>query len=157
LLITSVPAGYLQQPDSVGDTGPSDLAKAVSDDGGGSDAKAALVKDGFVGGYQRLWQTADENRIIVFIYQFADAAGATEYHNRTVAEQRSDPSGKPAEFAVPQIPTAVGLEPYGADGGLASVSFRKDVYVVQVVLGGPSVLDVETLVQQLADAQYKRL
>jgi hypothetical protein len=32
-VISSVPVGFVAQPDAVGDTGPSDLAKAARDDG----------------------------------------------------------------------------------------------------------------------------
>ena len=75
LLITSVPSGYAQQPDSVGDTGPSDLAKAIRDDGS-PDARAVLTQDGFVVGYQRLWRTADKREIIVFLFTAKYAASA---------------------------------------------------------------------------------
>ena len=60
LVISSVPVGFVAQPDAVGDTGPSDLAKAARDDGQ-PDALQALRAEGFVRGYQRLWldQTRD--------------------------------------------------------------------------------------------------
>ena len=44
-MIATVP-GHSLQPDSVGDTGPSDLNKAADDDGEPG-ARAVLVKDGF--------------------------------------------------------------------------------------------------------------
>src|SRR5438132_12335493 len=49
LLIADLPAGYIQQPDTVGDTGPSDLAKAARDDGK-PDAAGALTADRFLAG-----------------------------------------------------------------------------------------------------------
>ena len=68
-LVTDVPPGYLRQVDSVGDTGPSDLEKAVRDDGE-PDARSVLVADGFVAGYQRLWAKGDDAKIIDFVYEF---------------------------------------------------------------------------------------
>src|ERR671924_63589 len=50
----AVPEGYILQPDQVGDTGPSDLEKAVRDDGE-DDAREVLTRTRFVRGYQRMW------------------------------------------------------------------------------------------------------
>src|SRR5437870_871881 len=46
-IITKVPAGFVLQPDNVDDTGPSDLAKAIRDDGS-PDAGKILRAEGFV-------------------------------------------------------------------------------------------------------------
>src|SRR5207244_8351257 len=66
-IITKVPAGFVLQPDNVDDTGPSDLAKAIRDDGS-PDAGKILRAEGFVRGYQQLWIDAQGAQIIVFLY-----------------------------------------------------------------------------------------
>ncbi|HYH49294.1 MAG TPA: hypothetical protein VEG38_07075, partial [Acidimicrobiia bacterium] len=63
LLLTTVPAEYKIQPNDVGDTGPSDLEKAVRDDGG-DDARAVLTRNGFVRGYQRYWSKSDDEEVV---------------------------------------------------------------------------------------------
>lgn len=84
-LIAAVP-GYALQPNSVGDTGPSDLDKAVRDDGG-PNARKELTSDHFVAGYQKLFLPPDKGRyVIFFVYQFADAAGATRYLQSSVKQ-----------------------------------------------------------------------
>ncbi len=81
LMIETIP-GFTLQPDSVGDTGPSDLDKAADDDGGGA-AKAELKELGFVAGYQRLFLDAEKQvTIVLFLYQFDDANGAKAYATR---------------------------------------------------------------------------
>src|SRR5690349_16272224 len=82
-LVAAVPQGFVVQADSVGQTGPSDLAKAVRDDGG-ANAQAQLTTDGFVAGYQRLWKSTDGSIIVVYLYQFKTQAGATDYQPRAV-------------------------------------------------------------------------
>lgn len=78
-MIDEIP-GYALQPDRVGDTGPSDLAKATDDDGGGVAARALLSRLGFTAGYQRLFRNADASvTIVLFLYRFDDADGATAY------------------------------------------------------------------------------
>jgi hypothetical protein len=156
LLITAVPAGYVQQADSVGDTGPSDLAKAISDDGN-ADAQTVLTKDGFVHGYQRLWQNAGQNQIVLFLYQFSAAAGATSYAERSVSQVTSDPSVKTTSFSVPGVPTAVGLEATDSNGSGAVVVFDKGVYLVQIAVNGATPTGLAALAQQVAADQYKRL
>lgn len=78
-MIDEIP-GYALQPDRVGDTGPSDLAKAADDDGGGVAARALLTRLGFTAGYQRLFRNDDASvTIVLFLYRFDDADGATAY------------------------------------------------------------------------------
>src|SRR5687768_7539691 len=81
----SVPDGYMLQPDEMGDTGPSDLEKAVRDDGE-DDARDVLTRTRFVRGYQRMWSRSEDDEIIAYVYQFADHAGAVEYTNRLTAD-----------------------------------------------------------------------
>jgi hypothetical protein len=75
LLITAGPSGFAQQPDSTGDTGPSDLAKAARDDGK-PDATSVLKKDGFVAGYQRLWADPKGGTYVVVYALAAEVASA---------------------------------------------------------------------------------
>jgi hypothetical protein len=153
LLITEVPAGFVV-PDAVGDTGPSDLAKAARDDGQ-PDATAALTADGFVAGYQRLWTTAGNgSQIIVFLYQFRTAAGAKAYERRSVTNDASDPQTRVSSFPVASVPGATGLAS-AAHPTTAIVLFDKGDYLVQLVTGAPS--GSRDLAEQLAKQQYDRL
>jgi hypothetical protein len=74
-VVTKLPAGFEIAPDSAGDNGGSDLAKATKDDGSPG-ARAAFVAEGFVRGYQRFWTKSDGSQIVVSIYQFKTQAGA---------------------------------------------------------------------------------
>jgi hypothetical protein len=80
-LMVSDVAGFEQQTDDVGDTGPSDLAKAISDDGE-DDAEQFLTDGGFRRGYQRLWSNDADEQVLVFLYEFCDSAGAAAYGQR---------------------------------------------------------------------------
>jgi hypothetical protein len=158
LMPDAVPSGFALQPDRVGDTGPSDLAKAVRDDGG-SDARAVLTHAGFRRGFQRLWvkQGADDENIL-FLYQFGDAAGASEYDQRSrgrLTEQTKGPQLTP--FDVAGIPGATGVRGADQTGSAAIVLFAKDVYVVQAVANGAPGLDESAAATALAQAQYARL
>jgi len=77
--VEDVPDGFERQPDDAGDTGPSDQAKAISDDGQDG-AEEALAE--FRRGYQWLWEDADGNQLISFVYEFCDVGGATGYLDR---------------------------------------------------------------------------
>lgn len=160
LLITSLPEGFVQIDDDIADTGPSDLAKAVRDDGG-ADAEAVLTDAGFVSGYQRSWQTEDESGlIIVFLYEFSDAGGAASYGDRTIETFDNEPTFEAVPFDVDGIPdvAARSLTNLAADGGLASsVVFTKNGYLVQIVVLGPTDSDNQALAGQLALDQYNRL
>jgi hypothetical protein len=82
-LLPAGPVGFVQQADDVGDTGPSDFDKAVSDDGE-DDAAESLTESGFLGGYQRYWVRDDEDDLVAFIYEFCDGAGAQRYLDRSL-------------------------------------------------------------------------
>jgi hypothetical protein len=88
LIVADVPAGFVEQPDSVGDTGPSDLAKATRDDHGAPHPRRELTRTRFVRGYQRLWLGPQSTQLIVFIYQFSKPAGAVKYRKYTAREER---------------------------------------------------------------------
>jgi hypothetical protein len=153
-LIKTVPAGYKQEADDVGDTGPSDLDKAVRDDGN-DDAREVLTKDGFVAGYQRYW-TKGDNEIIDFLYQFATAGGASDYTARSLQDATAADEGTTiTEFAVTGIPGAKGYLAHSADGDAAFVAFTRGVYAAQVVLNGTDAN--QATAQSLASQQYANL
>ena len=106
LITDDVPTGFEQQPDAVGDTGPSDLAKAIRDDGN-DDAEQVLTDLRFRRGYQRLWQTEDGDQLIVFLYEFCDPADAAKYLQRFQADFGS------ADFGLSSFEVA---DPAGATG-----------------------------------------
>lgn len=109
-LVQTIP-GYVLQPDSVGDTGPSNVDKAVRDDGG-ANVRKELTDDHFVVGFQKLFSTPTKDRVIVlFAYQFADAAGANEYMNASTKHEEMPQDGVvPTRFAVPGILGATGIQ-----------------------------------------------
>lgn len=74
--------GFTQEADDVGETGPSDLAKAILDDGE-RDAERVLNETGFRGGYQRLWSNEAGDEVILFVYEFCKEDGAARYGSRT--------------------------------------------------------------------------
>ena len=153
----TVPEGYAVLPDNVDDTGPSDLDKAVSDDGG-ADARDVLTADHFVRGYQREWSLDENDQIISYVYQFADHAGAADY-TRRVTEDSQSPTGSTAlgRFTVPDIDGAVGVN--GSDPSFASstVTFVKGPYSVQVVINGAKPAGLQSLATSMAEEQYDRL
>jgi len=154
LLIADLPAGYIQQPDTVGDTGPSDLAKAARDDGK-PDAVGALTADRFLAGYQRLWATADRSkRIIVYLYDFQTSAGASAYEKRSITDDENDPESRAVPFPVSSIPGATGLAS-AQRPTVALVVFARGSYVVQVVTSTPT--GSRSLAEQLAAQQYGRI
>ena len=157
LIVTAVPAGYTVQPNNVGDTGPSDLDKAVKDDGEG-DARAVLTRDGFVRGYQRMWAKSDSEFIVAFLYQFNDHAGAADYAKRwSDAMAKGEAGITLTPFAVPGIDGAVGLT--GQDKTFASsiVMFAKGPYVTQLVVNGKTPAGQSDTARSLAADQAGRL
>jgi hypothetical protein len=86
MLPTAV-TGYVLQPESYGDGGPSDLGKAIDDSRDESERKR-LVADHFVAGYQRSFLTPEtERRVDYVIYQFADAAGAMDFEDSQARQE----------------------------------------------------------------------
>ena len=152
-----VPEGYAVMPDNVDDTGPSDLEKAVSDDGG-ADARDVLTGDHFVRGYQREWSLDEDDQIISYVYQFADHAGAADYTKR-VTEDSETPAGTGAlgRFTVPGIEGAVGVNASDPNFASSTVTFVKGPYSVQVVVNGATQPGLESLATSVAEEQYDRL
>ena len=153
----SVPDGYMLQPDEVGDTGPSDLEKAVRDDGE-DDARDVLTRTRFVRGYQRQWSRSEDDEIVSYVYQFADHAGAVEYTNRLTADPGAQTAGVNIDkFNVDAITGSVGVNGSDPNFATSSVTFVKGPYSVQVVVNGSSPTGLESLVSALAEEQYSRL
>ncbi|HVW33265.1 MAG TPA: hypothetical protein VHL53_12050, partial [Acidimicrobiia bacterium] len=152
-----VPDGYVVQPEERDDTGPSDLEKAISDDGG-DDAREVFTRDRFVRGYQREWALDDDDTIVSYVYQFADQAGAEDYTKRVTADAGSPGDGvTAATFDVPEIAGAVGVT--GSDGtfSTATVTFAKGPYSVQLLVTSTKPDGLESLVTSLAGEQYSKL
>jgi len=153
----SVPDGYMLQPDEVGDTGPSDLEKAVRDDSE-EDARDVLTRTGFVRGYQRMWSRSEDDEIIAYVYQFADNAGAVEYTNRLTAHSGAQTPGVTIEeFTVPSINGSIGVNGFDPTFATSTVTFVKGPYSVQMVVNAASPVGLESIVTALAEEQYSRL
>jgi hypothetical protein len=153
----SVPDGYMLQPDEMGDTGPSDLEKAVRDDGE-DDARDVLTRTRFVRGYQRMWSRSEDDEIIAYVYQFADHAGAVEYTNRLTTDAGAQTDGVTIDkFTVPSIDGSIGVNGSDPTFATSSVSFVKGPYSVQMVVNGSSPTGLQSLVTALAEEQYSRL
>ena len=153
----SVPDGYVLQPDEVGDTGPSDLEKAIRDDGE-EDARDVLTRTRFVRGYQRMWSRSEDDEIIAYLYQFADNAGAVEYTNRLTSDSGAQTAGVTIEkFTVSSINGSVGVNGSDPTFATSSVTFVKGPYSVQMVVNAASPTGLQSLVTALAEEQYSRL
>jgi hypothetical protein len=153
----TVPAGYTVQPDSVDDTGPSDLDKAVADDGE-DDARDVFTRDRFVRGYQREWARSENDQIVSYVYQFADNAGAVDYTKRVTADAGAQTAGVSiTTFTVPGIAGAIGVNGSDPSFATATVTFVKGPYSAQVVVNGTSAAGLQSLVTSLAEEQYSRL
>ncbi len=134
-IITRVPSGYVQQPFDVGDTGPSDLAKAARDDGE-RNATQVFRSEGFVRGYQQLWVDEKQRQIIVFVYQFKTHVGARRDFARTVAAYRlkPPPGTHVQKSTLKGLPATDSLGVAGSDktGAAALVFFTTGVFNVEV-------------------------
>jgi hypothetical protein len=157
LLIDAVPAGFVVQSDDVGDTGPSDLDKAVHDQGGTPEDRDFLVRNGFLRGYQRLWLKGEDNELVVFLYEFSRAPGAKAQAD-TVAEQLSSGDGEaPGLPFDPGIAGALGFRSPDPSNPGAVVAFGTGRYAVQIVRLGGEAASIQTEVAQIARAQFDRL
>jgi len=157
LLLTTVPAEYKIQPNDVGDTGPSDLEKAVRDDGG-DDARAVLTRNGFVRGYQRYWSKSDDEEVVAFLYQFRDNAGAADYGKRTTADLAEPQDGVTVSpFELPGIAGATGVTGHSEGFSTSIAVFTKGPYLVQLVATGTTPAGQVEMVKSLAADQFGRL
>lgn len=157
-VVEVVPDGFTVQPDAVGDTGPSDLAKAVRDDGLPG-AEQALRSNGFVRGYQRLWIGRGDAQIIVFVYQFESSAGADAYFQRGKANLTAVAPPGATPFTVEGIPPSRSTAVAGSSKDLAAaiVMFTSGVFLVQVVCNGPAATGLQARASAIAKDQDDRL
>jgi hypothetical protein len=152
-----VPAGYQVQPDDVGDTGPSDLAKAARDDGQPG-AMQQLKSEGFLRGYQRLWINDSEDQIIAFLYQFSTSTDARANYVRAdrllTKERRSA-----ARFSVPALPQSNASGAFAAidDGYAAVVIATSGPFVLQIICNASTPDGLKQRASVLANLQYRRL
>lgn len=156
LLVPAGPAGFAQEPDSAGDTGPSNLTKAAKDDGK-SDATSVLTKDGFRAGYQRLWaDPSGATYVVVFLYSFSNAPGALRYEQRGISILTSDPASRIAQrLSVSGIPGAMGFTGTARSQPIEAIVYTKGDYLVQVGMQGANA--TYALAAQVASAQFARL
>jgi len=162
LILSTVPSGYVLQPDSVADTGPTDLNRAAADDAA-LDGRTALVDAGFVRGYQRQWSSADASgttlvQDFVFLYEFETPAGAQSYAQHWNATLTSTNQGVTLHTFTPSfIPGALGLKAEDSTGSTGVVMFSKGVYAVEATVNGGTQVDQSGPAGQLALAQFQKL
>jgi hypothetical protein len=146
------------QPDSFGDTGPSTLAKAIRDEGE-PDAARVLARDGFARGYQRLWMNAGGDQIIVFLYQFATATGASRYYRHSVRNDLSSAPPNATRFAIPGLPTirSVGIEASLKQRAVANADAATGPFVINVDCNAGSVTGLRMRLISIAREQLNRL
>lgn len=166
-LISHVPRGFIRQPDSVGDTGPSDLAKAIRDDGT-PDARTRLTRDRFVRGYQRLWMNSSHDQVIAFLYQFATPTGASDYFRYSVQQFQTatlkttqGATVRTRRFAVPGLPAShsTGLAAEADHRAVDAAVAVKGPMLMMVVCGagGPAAAGIKARLLPLARQQFDRL
>ena len=162
LMTDTVPDGFVLQPDDVGDTGPSDLAKAVRDNPTPG-TKDALVSEGFVGGYQRLWvkrTTDDHDELILFLYRFNSADGATAEWTRLSDRSNASAAEPMMPFTPAGLPdgSSVGFEASKGAKHAVSIGVHDGVHLVLVISNGTASAE-ETRVRatDLAAAELTRI
>ena len=159
LILKVVPSLYEREPDSLANTGPTDLDKAASDDVFSRDARGALVRAGFVRGYQRQWSSNDTvGQNFIFVYQFATPAGAKSYlPTWRAAAVSGSTRAAPVPFTPTNIPDAIGLRALDGRGSSGVVLFAKGPYAVQALVTGRPRIDQSSPATILALAQYALL
>ncbi len=153
-----VPPGFRVQPDSVDDTGPSDLAKAARDEGS-EDGGAVLRGEHFVRGYQRLWVDGAKHRLALVVYQFENQAGATENFNRGADLLRATAFGHAFPFPLNGFATGSTLALVAkVPGEYAVVAMtHRGPFVIQIRLGGAKPEPLEAAVAAMLTDQATRL
>lgn len=164
LILADAPSGYARQPDSVGQTGPTNLAQAQELDVS-PNAHRALLVTGFIDGYQRQWTSPDTYTIDqIFLFQFHTPKGAQGYAQHWHDTLVKTNSGSPlVSFTPAFIPGALGLGTKAVTGSTGVVMFAKGVYAVEATVNGGVLAPGDPAVDQsgpatsLAVAQYQRL
>ena len=157
-IVTKVPSGFVAQAPGAYDTGPSDLAKAIRDDGGPNAGKI-LRAEKFVRGYQRIWIGPEHAQIIVFVYQFDSRVGARrDYARYTRVFDSKLPPGT-HRFVIGGLPASQSLGVAGSDktGGAALAYFTKGVFNVEINCNAPTTAGLQAQATAIAKDQYNRL
>ena len=159
LLLQTVPSAYVKLPDQISDSGPTNLAKAMRDEGS-TDGGRFLQQMGFVSGYQRVWaSSSDVRQNTIFLYRFKTPEGAAQYATNRASELNAFGSVKGAvitPFNVP-MPGGVGLHSESDTLSFGAVVFSKGNYSVQAVSTDGTKTDQSLAVVALAQAQFDRL
>lgn len=156
LMVDKVPAGFTVMPDAVRDTGPSDLEKAVRDQGGEDADRDFLVRNGFLVGYQRLWRDQESTELLVFVYKFATFGGARA-EAEAIASGLLSSAGDLVPFQPAGIPGATGLETARTANRGVVVMFAKGGYWAMVQLVGDDSAMARAKAIGIARDQYDRL
>jgi hypothetical protein len=156
-IVSKAPRDFVRQADDVGDTGPSDLAKAARDEGAKNGN--VLRSEEFVRGYQRLWVGPSHAQIVVFVYQFGSRAGARRNYARAIKGSDTKPPAGVHKFAVPFLPAsqAIGVAGTDKDGSAAGIDFTSGVFTVEIVCNGPTLAGLQTRALAIAKDQLRRL
>jgi hypothetical protein len=157
-IVTKVPSSFVEQPPAAYDTGPSDLAKAIKDDGEPNAGKL-LRAEKFVRGYQRIWIGPEHDQIIVFVYQFQTDVGARQDFARSTRKLASKRPPGTHKFVVPGLPAnqVLGIAGADKDGGAALVFFTTGVFNVQVNCNGTRLDGLQARALTIAKDQLRRL
>jgi hypothetical protein len=157
-IVTKVPSDFVEQPPEAFDTGPSDLAKAIKDDGAPNAAKV-LRAERFVRGYQRIWIGPSHAQIIVFVYQFASRVGARQDFARSMRDYDSKPPPGAHKFVMPGLPAtqAFGVAGSFKDSAAALVFFTTGVFDVQINCNAPTSAGLQARAIAIAKVQLRRL
>jgi hypothetical protein len=157
-IVAKAPSGFVRQPSTAYDTGPSDLAKAIKDDGEPNAGKL-LRAEKFVRGYQRIWIGPEHDQIIVFVYQFQTGAGARQDFARSTRDLTSKRPPGTHKFVVPGLPAnrAIGIAGADKNGAAALVFFTTGVFNVQVNCNGTRLEGLQTRALAIAKDQLRRL
>ena len=157
-IVSKPPSGFVHQADDVGDTGPSDIAKAIRD-GESADGGKDLRAEGFVRGYQRLWIGPGHAQIIVFVNQFGSHAGARRNFGRVRKDFDTKPPPGIRKFTVSFLPAPQVIAAAGTDksDSASIIEFTSGVFGVQIVCNGPALSGLQARSVAIAENQYQRL
>jgi len=158
LLITDVPGGYTVLADDVGDTGPSDLAKAIKDDGA-ADAEQQLAAEGFVAGYQRAWSNSSDDRLLIDLYEYREASGAAAWYARyLVSARKAQPPGTiDLTVSFPGSDQGAGFSGTAQGTTFVPLVAQVGTFVVRVTSYGSEEVDHQALATPIMDDQISRV
>jgi hypothetical protein len=158
LLISTVPDGFAQEPDSLYNTGPSSLAKAIHDQDLPHAARE-LTTDGFIRGYQRVWTKPQGDQIIVFLYQFATTRGASAFYRHGVRSELSMVPVNTTQFVVPGLPPShsTGIAAHVQHRTIAVVQASVGPFAMQINCSARSATGLKARLIRLAHEQTSRL